>query len=291
MSINFNKYHWFAFYASQQIMPAEIRARSMWNTDIAVWREENGSIHAWKNRCPHRGMRLSYGFIRGSQLVCLYHGWNYEGATAQCSYIPAQPNLKGPKTACVRDFACFEKHGLVWISTVAEAEKEPDFSDFGEAEQTIHFCRSIFVNESPGLVGEILKTSIFIPYGNDLADGAKLKIETSQAEHHQTGANYQAIWQSGRDKKKKTELTCQTEVRNNAILVNHYKDDQGNEGSLIFALLPIDDKKTGVHVLFSGDFSSQSLTSAKRHYAKWAKRMRWSIENRNLQTDSFNPWI
>ncbi|MGB1508948.1 MAG: Rieske (2Fe-2S) protein, partial [Paracoccaceae bacterium] len=33
--------------------------------DVVVWRSTSGKLSAWENRCPHRGMRLSHGFVRG----------------------------------------------------------------------------------------------------------------------------------------------------------------------------------------------------------------------------------
>ena len=42
--------------------------------DLVVWRSKSGVLSAWDNRCPHRGMRLSHGFVRGEALACVYHG-------------------------------------------------------------------------------------------------------------------------------------------------------------------------------------------------------------------------
>ena len=65
--------------------------------DVVVWRGNDGSVRAWENRCPHRGMRLSYGFVRGNRLTCLSHGWGYDGQGSFVS-IPAHPALTPPKT-------------------------------------------------------------------------------------------------------------------------------------------------------------------------------------------------
>lgn len=57
--------------------------------------------------CPHRGMRLSLGFIRGDQVACLYHGWHYDAG--QCRYIPAHPQLTPPETIRVQAFETAER--------------------------------------------------------------------------------------------------------------------------------------------------------------------------------------
>lgn len=83
--------------------------------ELAVWRSASGKVAAWDNRCPHRGMRLSHGFVRGEQLACLYHGWHY-GQDGVCSYIPAHPDLEPPKTICAQVFPCVEADGFVWVN-------------------------------------------------------------------------------------------------------------------------------------------------------------------------------
>ena len=54
------------------VMPARMPAGS-----IALWRSHSGRVAASADRCPHRGMRLSHGFVRGEALSCIYHGWSY----------------------------------------------------------------------------------------------------------------------------------------------------------------------------------------------------------------------
>ena len=80
---------------------------------VSVWRSAAGQVHAWDNRCPHRGMRLHHGFVRGEQLACLYHGWHY-GEDGACSKIPAHPDLEPPSSICVPTTPCVETDGVVW---------------------------------------------------------------------------------------------------------------------------------------------------------------------------------
>ncbi|MEH6728896.1 MAG: Rieske 2Fe-2S domain-containing protein, partial [Hyphomicrobiales bacterium] len=63
--------------------------------DLVVWRSRSGQVSAFDNRCPHRGMRLSFGFVRGERLSCIYHGWQY-GQDGGCRHIPAHPDMTPP---------------------------------------------------------------------------------------------------------------------------------------------------------------------------------------------------
>ncbi len=98
--------------AEKQVMRAELS-----DVDMAVWRSASGVVSAWENRCPHRGMRLSHGFVRGESLACAYHGWHYncEGA---CHYIPAHPELEPPKTIKANLYNVTEASGIIWVNAV-----------------------------------------------------------------------------------------------------------------------------------------------------------------------------
>lgn len=81
--------------------------------EIVVWRDTSGVAHAWEDRCPHRGMKMSFGFVRGDHITCLYHGWEYD-QSGTCQYIPAHPEVEVPKSICVARFGVADAGGLIW---------------------------------------------------------------------------------------------------------------------------------------------------------------------------------
>lgn len=89
--------------------------------DLALWRSESGKVQAWIDRCPHRGMRLSHGFVRGELLSCIYHGWRYDGAGI-CRKIPAHPDLEPPATIRATAWRAIEQDGVIWVATQEDAE-------------------------------------------------------------------------------------------------------------------------------------------------------------------------
>jgi nitrite reductase/ring-hydroxylating ferredoxin subunit len=107
-----------------------------------VWRDDKGAIHVWEDRCPHRGMRMSFGFVRGDHIACLYHGWRYD-AGGQCRYIPAHPDLEVPKTIKVPTFAATERAGIVWM-----APEGADAAELSAIPETADPVRSLFLDLS-----------------------------------------------------------------------------------------------------------------------------------------------
>ncbi len=107
-----------------------------------VWRDDKSAIHVWEDRCPHRGMRMSFGFVRGDHIACLYHGWRYDTG-GQCRYIPAHPDLEVPKTIKVPTFAATERAGIVWM-----APEGADAADLSTLPETAEAVRSLYLDLS-----------------------------------------------------------------------------------------------------------------------------------------------
>ena len=101
------------------VIPARISAGS-----IALWRSESGRLAASADRCPHRGMSLSHGFVRGESLSCIYHGWSYAQA-GNCIRIPAHPGLTPPETIRAKTFTVEEAGGVIWVAADETETKPP----------------------------------------------------------------------------------------------------------------------------------------------------------------------
>lgn len=115
---------WIAVALAADIAPATPVPVLLDGRELVVWRGAGGAVRVWEDRCPHRGMRLSFGFVRGDTLACLYHGWRF-GLDAGCTAIPAHPDLEPPKTLCARAFAVAEAGGLVFTTGTAERPTAP----------------------------------------------------------------------------------------------------------------------------------------------------------------------
>lgn len=111
---------WVPVALSSSIEPATSAGAVVEGSEIVVWRDSSGKVHVWEDRCPHRGMRMSFGFVRGDHIACLYHGWQYDAA-GQCRYIPAHPTLNVPSTIKVPTYLAQEKYGIIWATSSDEA--------------------------------------------------------------------------------------------------------------------------------------------------------------------------
>ena len=117
---------WIPIALSRDVPRTATRAVIIEGKELVVWRGESGAAQIWEDRCPHRGMRLSFGFVRGDSLNCLYHGWQY-GAGAGCERIPAHPDLTVPPTIKANAYAAAETGGMIWVSFDAAPGLPPLF--------------------------------------------------------------------------------------------------------------------------------------------------------------------
>lgn len=120
--------------------------------EVVVWRSHSGQVAAWIDRCPHRGMRLSHGFVRGDLLSCLYHGWRFDG-DGRCRKIPAHPDLEPPATIRTQAVACVEAGGVVWVAAEAPALPPPNLTGFAP-------LRSLATAATPDDLAEAAGTAV-----------------------------------------------------------------------------------------------------------------------------------
>lgn len=119
---------WVAVGLSQDLRKAMAMPAHVDGVDLALWRSASGIVHAWGDRCPHRGMRLSHGFVRGETLSCIYHGWQFD-EDGGCASIPAHPKLTPPKSICATTYKCEESGGVIWASLKDTSETPPALPD------------------------------------------------------------------------------------------------------------------------------------------------------------------
>ncbi len=110
--------HWHPVASACDLGAAPLAAHLL-GQPLVLWRDDAGRAHAFADRCPHRGARLSLGRVEGGRLECPYHGWQFEGG-GRCMHVPALPQFQPPAGHRVGAFGVREAHGLVWVRLAPE---------------------------------------------------------------------------------------------------------------------------------------------------------------------------
>jgi len=99
--------------------------------NIVLWRDQDGTVHALEDRCPHRGARLSQGWNLGDRIACWYHGIEVQG-DGVVAKVPAANNAAFEGKQCVRRYPVKEIKDAIFLYFGDEAHQEPVDLDLPE---------------------------------------------------------------------------------------------------------------------------------------------------------------
>jgi len=152
--------HWHPVAACESLGDKPLAARLL-GEDLVLWRDEAGAVHAWPDRCPHRGARLSLGRVAAGRLECPYHGWQFD-ASGRCVRVPAAPDFVPPATHRVGAHEAREAHGLAWVRLAAGSTELPAFAAEADARLRKLNCGPYVVEASaPRIVENFLDLAHF----------------------------------------------------------------------------------------------------------------------------------
>ena len=83
--------------------------------DIVLFLDQNGRPAALKDRCRHRTARLSKGWCKDGQIVCGYHGWQYDREGRLTRIPQLDPHLRVPDER-VKTYPCQARYGYAWVA-------------------------------------------------------------------------------------------------------------------------------------------------------------------------------
>ncbi len=108
--------YWYAVELERNLKPGEVRKVRFWKQDIALYRTADGSLHAVEDRCAHRQLALSKGFVEDGNLVCSYHGWKFDGCgrCVEISHELGSGRSQLPKIR-LRHYPVQVRWGFIWL--------------------------------------------------------------------------------------------------------------------------------------------------------------------------------
>lgn len=183
---------WHPVMQSTQLTLDAAKAAQLLGAALVLWRDSAGVVHAWEDRCPHRGTKLSMGTVSSLQgkdtLTCAYHGWVF-GNSGRCQHIPALPQLGGSGggnalTQSATVFNACEAYGLVWVCLGKPKGGVPLFPEFADTTLRKVVCGPYEVGSSgPRIVENFLDMAHFAPvHPGILGDAAHAAVPDYQVE-------------------------------------------------------------------------------------------------------------
>lgn len=189
------KNQWYIVCFEQELDNQNIIRRKIAGEDVVVFRTASGKVAVLEDRCCHRNVRLSLGYMKGEHIKCGYHGWEYD-SEGQCQVIPSFPPGKPvPKAACVKRYPTEIKHKTVWaffgdagkseqaeIPPLKELDDWPFIFNYHEVKGNIKLiAESLF---DPQHINHVHRNSIKTMMGNLSNEPTDFQLETTGTSLH-----------------------------------------------------------------------------------------------------------
>ncbi|HMV54271.1 MAG TPA: aromatic ring-hydroxylating dioxygenase subunit alpha [Rhodocyclaceae bacterium] len=126
---------WYVAALSTELGAEALFHRKILDVNVLIYRKQDGTPVALRDRCPHRFAPLHMGKRVGDDVVCQYHGLRFD-CSGKCKHSP-HGNGQIPKASDVRSFPLVERDGFLWIwpgdPALAEASSIPDCSEYSRS--------------------------------------------------------------------------------------------------------------------------------------------------------------
>lgn len=114
--------HWYIACRAQELCKKAI-ARTILGTPLVLFRNSNGQPTAFLDRCPHRNVPLSQGWVKQDHLTCRYHGWQFN-PQGVCTTVPGRCSQAASPARNVRVYPAIEQDQFIWVWLGNESQAE-----------------------------------------------------------------------------------------------------------------------------------------------------------------------
>ena len=106
---------WYLACLNEELDVRNPLPKKMLGRELVVFRTASGRIGVTEDRCCHRNVNLSLGYVQGERITCAYHGWEYN-TQGKCEHIPSLPTDKEiPSVCAIRTYKVRTDYKAVWV--------------------------------------------------------------------------------------------------------------------------------------------------------------------------------
>jgi phenylpropionate dioxygenase-like ring-hydroxylating dioxygenase large terminal subunit len=162
---------WYVACLSTELLAGKPLARTLFGTNLVLFRDEHGRPTALRDRCLHRNARLSAGDVFHGRLGCPYHGWVYDASGAVVEVPSRGPGAKPCDLGRLQRFDTLEQDGLVFVFMGGDSARarRPAFRVpyWGDPRWTVYFMVTRFPNGVTNLVENFMDVphTVFVHKG------------------------------------------------------------------------------------------------------------------------------
>jgi phenylpropionate dioxygenase-like ring-hydroxylating dioxygenase large terminal subunit len=226
-----------------------------------------GQVVCFRDLCVHRGTPLSLGRVSNDNVVCAYHGWEYNSA-GQCVRIPAiGPDRTVPRRARVETFAAKERYGIIWVCLGTPRVEIPAFPEYDSPEYTSYLVGPLTWRCSAARALENFVDQAHFPWVHEGILGDRAHPETSAVEVTREGEELRFSWEDPTSPSYGKNLRVYRLTRPFTIhLTSHYgKESEGSDKRdvLFFSVCPHTARTSTNYMYVARNFTLTNEEAAK----------------------------
>ncbi|OJW69130.1 MAG: Rieske (2Fe-2S) protein [Sphingomonadales bacterium 63-6] len=104
---------WYATVLLEDLADGPVPFRIL-GEDIVLFLDAEGKPAALRDRCCHRTAKLSKGWCSKGEIVCGYHGWQYN-RDGEVTRVPQQRVAQESSKFRVESYKCQARYGYAWV--------------------------------------------------------------------------------------------------------------------------------------------------------------------------------
>ncbi|KAF3887519.1 MULTISPECIES: aromatic ring-hydroxylating oxygenase subunit alpha [Nostocales] len=118
---NFLFKNWYIVCTSRELGQKPI-GRTVLGIPLAIFRGLDGKPSALLDKCPHRNVPLSKGWVKNNYLICKYHGWCFD-EQGVCREVPGLCDRNEVRYRNAVAYPAIEQDGFIWV--YCQADERP----------------------------------------------------------------------------------------------------------------------------------------------------------------------
>ena len=116
---------WYVILASDEVRKNSLIGVTRMGEKVVAWRNAEGRVAVFRDRCPHRGIQLSKGKVVHNHLQCPFHGFEYD-PSGKCLLIPANGKATPvPDHIRAGAYPVTEQNGFIYIWYTPDLSLDP----------------------------------------------------------------------------------------------------------------------------------------------------------------------
>jgi len=145
---------WYGILDAREVKAGKPVGVTRLGEKLVLWRDDQGKVACIYDQCCHRGAAMSHGWVKHDQVVCPFHGFEYD-TSGKVKLIPANGrSSKVLEQYHVQSFHVEERYGIIWIWYGEKRDAYPEIPFFKELREgfsygqfsevwPVHYTRAI----------------------------------------------------------------------------------------------------------------------------------------------------